>query len=444
MQKDNSPTLLKYNINTDPPNVHISGDNNPATAKIIIQVTADPNVLCKDISIEVPIGDGATDMYVTSPLPTSSCNNSDWVPSNEFIPGMGGDSNDGNDSTFLYKHTNDGYAVDSDVTFTINGTVNDQAGIAQITIREFSTTIDDGNYQIRPMTHNITKAGEDAFYLNSAVIVYIDTPDVPAGLLDRYRGFQLNWQSNGTGFKLYIGGTGGQPIDLGTQSYYKVSAGLAIDTTYIIQAQKGGDYLYLEYTASVNTPDASFTSISANKATDLSQGSTKILSNQQILARSTQVDPSYWYATTDGFVIANIFPVTQSDLLLTNEITIATIVVNSISFTTSSIADSIGLAYNSLSIPVRQGDSFSCFSSDSNAGPGMTATFIWVGLGTGLPSPTVGSESDKQLVQKIKDDMKAIQHKRKQKAADFITAFESAFDRKLSGDVKEQLIKKLL
>ncbi|RAJ83686.1 hypothetical protein CLV59_103658 [Chitinophaga dinghuensis] len=444
MQKDDASTLLKYDISTDPATVNISGDNNPDTAKIIIQVKADTNVLCKYISIQVPVGPDATDMYSVNPLPNSSSDNSDWVPTNDFVPGMGND-NSGNDSTFLYKHTNDGYTVDSDVTFTINGTVNDEAGTAQIMIREISATVDDGTYQIRPMTHNITKvATQDTFYLNSAVVAYLDTPGVPVALLDRNRGFQLNWQSNGSDFKLFIGGTGGQPIDLGTQSFYQVSAGLTSDTTYIIQAQKDSDYLNLEYTVSINAPDAGFTSLSANTFTDLSQGSTKILGSQHILAQGGQVDTAYWHATSDGFVIASIYPIFSSDLGITNEITLATIITGTNSFTISCIADNLGQAYNSLSIPVKQGDVFSYLCGTSSGEPGMTTTFIWVGLGTGMPTTTVGSESDKQLVQKAKNDMNAYFSKRKQKAEDFITAFETAFEKTLQPAAKEQLIKKLL
>ncbi|RAJ76590.1 hypothetical protein CLV59_108109 [Chitinophaga dinghuensis] len=442
MKRDQSDMLLKYTVVTDPSPVNISSDNGSVTADIKIQVAANSDVMCKYILVGIPMGDDPTDLYAASPVPTASSDNSDWVISTDNVPGMSNDDGE-NTKNFLFKNIGD-VTVDNAVTFTTSGTVNKQSGTVPITISERSTSVDDGTYATRSMTQNITKMGEEAFYLNAAVITYLDTPGVPVPLLDRNRGFQLQWQSNGEDFKIYPGVGGTQYKDLGTQTFYEETSGLTSDKTYIIEAQKGTEYLYLEYVATINSPDETFTNLVATNSTGLSNGHTTILNRMYVLAQSQMLQTQYYKANSDGFVIVRIYPIYESDKQLYDMITIAGLAVGGSTFVISGRSDSLGQTYNSMTIPVRNGDVFSFSSSSEADSVGVSTTVYWMGLGSGGPTSVSPNEMDIQQAQKLEAEIKATHSMRKQKAAHFISALEEAFDKKLNNETRESLIQKLL
>ncbi len=442
MQRDQTDTLLKYKVSTNPSPVDISSNNGPVTADIYIQVAANSDVMCKYISVRIPIGDDSTDMYATNPIPTASSDNSDWVESTDNIPGLS-NGDESNTKNFLFKNIGD-ITVDNTVTFKITGTVNQQSGIVPITISELSTSVDDDTYATRSITQNITKMGEETFYLNAAVITYLDTPGLPVPLLDRNRGFQLQWQSNGDNFKIYPGGQSAEGINLGTQTSYQENQGVHTDTTYIIEAQKDDKYLYLEYTAHVKEPDVTLNSLTVETYTELLSGSTRTLGDIQKLAQGHQIPTQYYEASSDGFLMLSIAPIGVGDYDIVNTITLAGMVVSGCSFTTSGRAEGIGQTFNTVTVPIRNGDLFFFTATSSVRGNGMTTTVYWQGLGNGQPTPTTPMESDIQQAKKLEAEMEAILSMHKQKAAHFISAFEEAFDKKLSNETRESLIQKLL
>ncbi|MBV7530479.1 hypothetical protein [Chitinophaga sp. sic0106] len=360
--RDQTATLLQYTISTTPSPVYISADNDPVAATIEIAVAANPDVLCKYIAIQVPIGNDATDMYQVSPVPTGTNDNPDWILSTDVVPGMS--DSDGNYTTFLFKHNIENKAVTSGIKITINGTVNDSSGIAAIVIKEDSTLINNVTYMMRKQLQDITKTAVETLYLNNIIVTYLDTPGVPAALPDRNRGIQLTWDSNGDYFNVYAG-SDLKPISQGESKQYVMSGGLITDTVFIIEAIKDNNSVYQQYVLNVNAPDAVISDLSVIKSLDISQVFFDAFNFSTIQYGSYPPNMPY-IAGGDGFLIVNI---DASSVLIGTNIQL-----------TLSIGDATCTAPNITTkiIPVKKGTSF--YLQSGGFGDAKV-NYYWIGVG---------------------------------------------------------------
>ncbi|RAJ83687.1 hypothetical protein CLV59_103659 [Chitinophaga dinghuensis] len=446
-------TLLQYTISTNPSPVNISSSTNAVTAQIIIQVAADQDVLCKYISIAIPVGDDSDDMYLISPIPTSSSDNDDWEISADIIHGMNDD--DGNTQNFLYKHTSDDMTVSTGITFTIDGTVNSVSGTATIQIKEYSMGLDDDNYMIRQKSQDISKAAQETFFLNSVVLEYIDTPGVPVGLIDKSRGVQLTWQSNGDYFKVYAGSSP-SPVYEGEGQSYVMPNGLTTDLAVIVEADKGGDVLYQEYVIKVNSPTLEVSRLDVDGPlmvngiayfgnNPLSNGPVSIFNNSHIFYQGANPPAVYYTPTSDGFVTIQV---TSHSLPQAGLIQAQIFVSPNTSYMVSTFASLVSTTSNSLTLPVQMGVQFWIETGVVNgANTSWEFQYSWVALGQGdikSTSMNRSEEAAEKSTDKIDREIKAYQYAQKQKAAEFITALEKAFDKVLTNDAKEELIEKYL
>ncbi|MGO4293283.1 hypothetical protein [Chitinophaga sp. RAB17] len=434
--QESSP-LLQYTISTNPSPVNISSGNNTVTAQIIIQVGADQDVLCKYISIGVPVGDGSDDMYSVSPLATSSCDNPDWEISTDNIHGMTDEN--GSTKNFLYKHISDDMTVSTDVTFTINGTVNSESGTATIQINEYAMGINDDNYMKRQKSQDIAKAAEESFFLNSLVLEYLDTPGVPVTLIDKTRGVQLIWQSNGDYFKVYSG-SGLDPVYKGSGKSYAMPEGLTSDLALIVEADKDGDVLYQEYVIKVSSPMLTVSTLEINESL---VGSVGMFTSNQMFFQGWPAS-GYFTPTSDGFVT---FQISASDLPFGGMIFVRLCLSETFGYTFTTFSSTQNSTQNSMTVPVQKGVPFWLVAGQvgENATYGFNAS--WIPLGQG----TIQSGGSPEAIAKLKTfseqlnkDIISYQRAQKQKATDFITALENAFDKTLKEEVKERLIEKYL
>ncbi|MGO4293282.1 hypothetical protein [Chitinophaga sp. RAB17] len=477
MNKDQlQPPLLNYDVKTKPTNVIVSQSNNPSKADILVTILPNTDVKCQYISVVVPLGEQSSDLFIKDPMPTARSSNSDWEPSHANVVGMGQDA--GNDyQMYLFKHTAEDMTVDSAVTFTVSGTVNQKTGKAAIEVREMSCQQAESNFVVRGKSYDITKTGDEAFFLNNVVMVYTDTPGIPAPFLDKSRSLQLKWQSNGQYYRVYDG-TKTDPINQGTNPWYDITAGLTTDTAFIIEATSGEQILYQEYVARVSSPDltvdhltakntvtglagfftdslnsagktfitdAAITTLSATGSTDLTKGTITAFGSESKLATGQYIVGKSYKAVSDGFVIASITPSYSSPE--EGSIYVVNVTYENNIYSASGARTRFGQECNTVTVPIRKDGVFT-ISADRQDGASNnvdgTATFYWMGLGNGIPVEQSQKSEGNQFSEKLKADFKAHQNARQLKALSFVTALEKAFEKPLQDKVKEELIENLL
>ncbi|RAJ83688.1 hypothetical protein CLV59_103660 [Chitinophaga dinghuensis] len=476
MNKDQlQPPLLSYDVKTKPTNITISQSNNPSQADILVTILPNADVKCQYLSVLVPLGEQSSDLFSKDPTPGGKSSNTDWVPSNANVVGMGQDA--GNDyQTYLFKHSADDMTVDSAVTITVSGTVNQKTGKASIEVREMSCEQAESQFVVRGKAYDISKNGDQAFFLNNVVMIYTDTPGSPAPFLDRNRPLQLQWQSNGQYYRVYDGSQTG-PVSEGTNPWYNIQGGLTADTTFIIEATAGQQTLYQEYVAQVNTPDVSVGHITADNVTgmygyfvnnlnapgtstiadaqiikltatgsiDLTGGNVSAFGSKLKLASNQYIPTTLYRAMSDGFVIATIEATfTSQDI---GSVYLATIISENQSYYASGDRTTFGQSCNTVTVPVHKDGVFS-IAADRQDGASNNvsgkATFYWIGFGNGMPEKVTQKNEDTQLSENLKADYKAHQNARQLKALNFVSLLEKAFEKPLQDKTKEELIENLL
>lgn len=402
MQRDQSASpLLHYTVTTQPATVKLSTATNPATTDIVVAIAADSNVQCNYLSVIVPVGDAATDMYQTNPVPTAASNSTDWSPSDDNVEGMSA-ANTANFKTFLFKHQTEDDIVDTPFTITVSGTVNMQAGNATIQIKESSCPADDSDdYSIKQKTQDIAKTADDQFYLNSAVMVYNDTPLVPIAIVERNRAVQLKWQSNGDSFVVY---TEAGPTLSFPDKYFDTPTGLTMDSVFIIEATKGEQVQYLQYVAKVYKPDASFGNLTIEEAIinntsiqnatissylNVSASIVHLLSAPMLLAQGILNSSLSFVAPTDGYILIVVNTYPNENNYLDVEGTVTT---PNGTFSVSCIPnDGFYNASNSTTVPINNNTVFSLSTlypmDPATESITVPVFFFWYGFGTKNPIP---------------------------------------------------------
>jgi hypothetical protein len=255
MSKNNTSTgpLLSYTESTIPSPLQVSTAT-PTSGQIIFSVASNPNVLCKQIVISVPISDLDVEVYSATPTPTASVNSTDWSISIQMLPGENLGYIAGiNYAVFTLDNNAAGYVLNA-FAVTITGNVNTViSSNAQVELAENSSPVVKPNYTVKSATYTVVKAAPPAFYVNNFISTLAGTPTVPATEFANGAGFQLSWEINGTFFKVYQKGTT-SPVYSGTAASFQVSSGIATDTTFVLEATLADATLYDAITVTVTNP----------------------------------------------------------------------------------------------------------------------------------------------------------------------------------------------
>lgn len=268
--------MLKYKVEIQPV-THSSGQ-----ITLTITLPEDPTkipVFCKSITIEVPIGPGALDMFTKAPVIRS--NSSGWAPSSYIsaVPAVPAVAVGGTVPAnlaptalqrFVVLNQNADKAVEP-FSITITGNVNtvearDEKGVKrkpQLKIEEISGLTKEALVAagaLQKATIDLTKAHSRLLYIDS---FYASAQLQGDGLalgesipITKFRSgeaFKLSWESNGTNFQLY---QDHKLADLapGETTSHTFATGIFVDTTFVLKATKNGTSLYASLTVAVSNP----------------------------------------------------------------------------------------------------------------------------------------------------------------------------------------------
>jgi hypothetical protein len=268
-----TPTLLKYAVEIQPV-THSSG-------QIILTITPpeDPTknpVFCKSITIEVPIGPGALDMFTKAPVIRSM---SGWAPSSYIstMPALAASGTapvaaSGTAPTklaptavqrFVVLNQNADKAVEP-FSITITGNVNtvearDEKGLKrkpQLKIEEISGPTKaalEAAGALQKATIDLTKAHSRLLYIDSFYASDALLGELPSSKVLSNKPFKLSWESNGTGYDLYQDNVRVGP-NAGETTSHELPTGIRSDTTFVLMATKDGAQLYSSLTVAVSNP----------------------------------------------------------------------------------------------------------------------------------------------------------------------------------------------
>ncbi len=272
---DQNSLLLTYLFPSTPSPLQVSTANNSVEARL--NVVASPNgrtVYCSKIQLYIPVGTG--EGYLTQTVPTVTPNAANW--SVAVQPGIAGSGSSESINFVQYECTpnspTDRY-INYDLQFSIDiQGVSATSGPFNIGIVE-SSSPDGVMYEDREAEFSLAKS-TPTFYLQNFIASKPDNPDVPSGEFENGASIYLNWQSNGTYFKLYTSGSQ-EPIYKGPDTGFEISSGLSQTTTFILQAEVTGGatsttsatgyeaiFQYASLTVKITNPDTTPKSIEAS------------------------------------------------------------------------------------------------------------------------------------------------------------------------------------
>jgi hypothetical protein len=241
--------LFTYSMATEPAPVQVSTATYPATARLDVGVLAPPPAAggapiayCSNLLVAVPVaGPGA---LLSGPV--ASVSTTRWSVGEAPVirsPGEPGwpDLAAGADplttyAKFLYTCAEPAdYAIGYPLALGISGTVVEVAGETSILIRETSGTLPNGPFTEKAAVLALGTTGSQFFLENlMAAAPPPGDPTVPCTAFAAMAPVRLSWESNGTWFQVFTGGSATAAWD-GADTFCDL-AGFTVDTTVILVA----------------------------------------------------------------------------------------------------------------------------------------------------------------------------------------------------------------
>jgi hypothetical protein len=290
-------SLLNYAFSTAPIPLQVNQLDTQATSRINLGVSnPTPGVLCSEITVAIPVGDGPTDFC--REVPSSSVNTGKWsITSQEVVKGEEIGLPGGLYATITFDCRDQAdYGLGYSLVLSVVGVVNSATGDFPYMIRELSGTSLD-NMTLKTSTATLSK--QDAiFTLANFVATASDKPTVPGTSFKNGQPLRLSWESTGTWFEVYAKGSPA-PLYAGPKTSYSLDAGLAADAQFVLVASVAGDpsqdspspgyqpiFLYDALTLVVSNPDLTPKTVSAEgrvaTATELAGGTLTIVGQAKV------------------------------------------------------------------------------------------------------------------------------------------------------------------
>ncbi len=271
--------LLTYAFAADPEPIGVSTTQVSAQARVNISATASSPVYCTEIVIAVPVGDDAPSLYTLQP--TGSVNTSRWALTTMAVV-RGSDLWTGlvaNQAyaTFTFDAVSaTDYLIDYNLVMGVLGQVCSVTGTAMVAIQETSgTSSDPSTFTAKQGTFPVGKSLPQ-FYVRNFAATAPASPTVMTTDFANGAPIRLVWESNGTYFQVFAGGSD-TPVYAGTAATCTLSSGIARDTTFVLAASMTGSpgqdspqggyepiYLYDALTLSVSDPILTPTSLTVS------------------------------------------------------------------------------------------------------------------------------------------------------------------------------------
>jgi hypothetical protein len=218
----------------------------------------------------VPVGTDPNNLFAPSPTPSASCNTAKWAISS-MVMKSGRDLGLDNDiqySVFTFDcRAQSDFLINYNLVFGVQGQMTEITSDCTIQIQENSGTTNDPNSFTKKQTSYTLTAYAPQFYLQNFVATAPTAPTVPATQFANGADIQFSWESNGSYFQLYQKNVA-TPIYSGMQTTFKLSGGVATDTTFFLVAMMSGNpsgdspsngyqpiYLYDALTITITNPD---------------------------------------------------------------------------------------------------------------------------------------------------------------------------------------------
>ncbi|MGW1978106.1 hypothetical protein [Streptomyces sp. NPDC001889] len=256
-------TLLTYTASA--PQGLPTGDPQAGLDIAVTANTAGP-VYCGQIHVAVPVGPGAASVFTAPPIASVTTNT--WVPTS--APRRSSDPYSTPDTTADYTATivydaltGTAQPIGIGLTLGLEGAVNSTFGDTEIRIRETSgTTPDPATFTTKETKVMVRKTPAD-FYIRNFIATKPASPTVPCSDFTKGTDIRLQWESNGTNFKIT---TPTQTIDLGTRTEYTLTGGAGRDITLLLIATStpatgSQAVLYETLTLTISNPDLTPTSV---------------------------------------------------------------------------------------------------------------------------------------------------------------------------------------
>lgn len=197
---------------------------------------------CRRLNIYLPIGKGAE--YLSASPPIATVNTTGWTiapasaPMGPLPPAL-----QALDVHLMAYHclpaTSENELITDDLEFRLVITGVDEApGLFPIGIHEFVATEKDGEAISRTGTFYRRKAEPSFFLRNLVAAAASGDVDVPLGRIAAGVPFRLNWESNGTTYRVFTEGS--IPLYTGSDTQFLLHAGIHADTTFVLQAEVPG------------------------------------------------------------------------------------------------------------------------------------------------------------------------------------------------------------
>src|SRR5437868_5931203 len=294
--------LLTYLPATSPTPLQVSTPQTPLTG--IVNTAAinegTGQVYCNQVLIAVPVGTDPNNLFAPSPTPGASCNTSKWAISS-MVMKSGRDLGLDNDiqyATFTFDcRAQSDFLINYNLVFGVQGQMTAITSDCTILIQENSGITNDPNTFTPKKTSYTLTAYAPQFYLNNFVATAPAAPTVPATQFANGADIQFSWESNGSYFQLYQKNVA-TPIYSGMQTTFKLSGGVATDTTFFLVAMMSGNpsgdspsngyqpiYLYDALTITITNPD--LTPRSAAISANASVGGTLGVTGQTTLGSAS-------------------------------------------------------------------------------------------------------------------------------------------------------------
>jgi|GEM_PF-3263421 len=291
MKKRNNATvtadlpLLTYLPASNPSPLQVSTPQTPVTGILntaVINEGTQP-VYCNQVLIAVPVGTDPNCLFSPSPTPSASCNTSKWVISSlqfksgeelGFVAGI-------QYAVFTFDcRAQSDFLINYNLVFGLQGQMTQIISDCTIQILENSGTTNDPNKFTQKQTSYTVQASTPQFYLQNFVATAPASPTVPATEFANGAAIQFSWESNGSFFQIYQKNVA-QPIYAGTQTTFRLTGGVARDTTFFLVGMMSGNptgdspfggyqpiYLYDALTVTISNPDLTPRSVAvSNNAT---------------------------------------------------------------------------------------------------------------------------------------------------------------------------------
>lgn len=248
MQTGTDPLILTYQV--------YGKDHKPLTlsteGEVCIVLEPNSTIKCEKIILKVPQGDDADCIFETSTATLTPPDKRYWSTGKSQV--IHDDELDIDYMQWTLVNLDPNHLVTHGANCSVSGMVNNNAGTAQVVVKEKTKNTGDSSYKLRQGNFPIIKSNVPVFFLQNLIAIDPLNSGYPCGAIQQGYAVEIRWNSNGTSYELYQSGST-TPIYSGTNTSYTLNNGITDTTTFFcIATNANGDKLFESFTLTVINP----------------------------------------------------------------------------------------------------------------------------------------------------------------------------------------------